>query len=115
MRERQPRACGLALGLGRLSEAFGRPPARPKPSRRPHLPRSTTSSRRDGRQATPGAVVVVGRGDQTSYEKAYGFRATVPAQEPMTLDTVFDLASLTKVVATTTAVMTLDRARPPAP
>ena len=56
---------------------------------------------------TPGAVVVVGRGDQTVYEKAFGLRATVPAEEPMTLDTVFDLASLTKVVATTTAVMTL--------
>jgi uncharacterized protein YbbC (DUF1343 family)/CubicO group peptidase (beta-lactamase class C family) len=56
---------------------------------------------------TPGAVVLVGRGDQTVYEKAFGFRATVPAEEPMTLDTVFDLASLTKVVATTTAVMTL--------
>ena len=56
---------------------------------------------------TPGAVVVVGRGDQTVYEKAFGFRATVPAEEPMTLDTVFDLASLTKVVGTTTAVMTL--------
>jgi uncharacterized protein YbbC (DUF1343 family)/CubicO group peptidase (beta-lactamase class C family) len=56
---------------------------------------------------TPGAVVVVGRGDQTLYEKAFGFRATVPAEEPMSVDTVFDLASLTKVVATTTAVMTL--------
>ena len=56
---------------------------------------------------TPGAVVVVGRGAETIYEKAFGFRATVPAQEPMTLDTVFDLASLTKVVAATTAVMTL--------
>ena len=56
---------------------------------------------------TPGAVVVVGQGDRTLFEKAYGFRATVPAEEPMTLDTVFDLASLTKVVATTTAVMTL--------
>ena len=56
---------------------------------------------------TPGAVVVVGRGDQTLYEKAFGFRATVPAEEPMTLDTVFDLASLTKVVGTTTAMMTL--------
>ncbi len=55
----------------------------------------------------PGAVVLVGRGDQTVYEKAYGFRATVPAREAMTVDTVFDLASLTKVVATTTAVMTL--------
>jgi len=64
---------------------------------------------------TPGAVVVVGHGPSTSlgtsdqpvYEKAFGFRATVPAEEPMSLDTVFDVASLTKVVATTTAVMTL--------
>jgi len=63
---------------------------------------------------TPGAVVVVGRGpstpgagDHTVYEKAFGSRATVPAEEPMTLDTVFDLASLTKVMGTTTAVMTL--------
>lgn len=58
-------------------------------------------------KATPGAVVLVGRGDQTVYEKAYGSRVTVPAEEAMTLDTVFDLASLTKVVGTTTAVMTL--------
>jgi uncharacterized protein YbbC (DUF1343 family)/CubicO group peptidase (beta-lactamase class C family) len=56
---------------------------------------------------TPGAVVVAGQGNQTLYEKAFGFRATVPTEEPMTLDTVFDVASLTKVVATTTAVMTL--------
>ncbi len=56
---------------------------------------------------TPGAVVAAGRGDKTLYEKAFGFRAVVPAQEPMTLDTVFDLASLPMVVATTTAVMTL--------
>jgi uncharacterized protein YbbC (DUF1343 family)/CubicO group peptidase (beta-lactamase class C family) len=56
---------------------------------------------------TPGAIVVYGQGDRTLYEKAFGLRAVVPAEEPMTLDTVFDLASLTKVVATTTAVMTL--------
>jgi uncharacterized protein YbbC (DUF1343 family)/CubicO group peptidase (beta-lactamase class C family) len=64
---------------------------------------------RDGiaAKAAPGVVVVVGRGDQTLYEKAFGLRAIVPAEEPMTLDTVFDLASLTKVVGTTTAVMTL--------
>ncbi|HUQ86046.1 MAG TPA: serine hydrolase [Vicinamibacterales bacterium] len=58
-------------------------------------------------KATPGAVVLIGRGDQTLYEKALGSRATVPAVEPMTLDTIFDLASLTKVVGTTTAMMTL--------
>ena len=59
----------------------------------------------DGRM--PGAVVVVGRGDTVLFEKAYGQRAIAPLAEPMTLDTVFDMASLTKVVATTTAVMQL--------
>jgi uncharacterized protein YbbC (DUF1343 family)/CubicO group peptidase (beta-lactamase class C family) len=55
----------------------------------------------------PGAVVLVGRGDRIVYQKAFGNRALVPAVEPMTLDTMFDLASLTKVVATTTSVMML--------
>jgi CubicO group peptidase (beta-lactamase class C family) len=55
----------------------------------------------------PGAVLLVGRGDRTIYQKAYGHRALVPAREPMTLDTIFDVASLTKVVATTTSIMTL--------
>jgi uncharacterized protein YbbC (DUF1343 family)/CubicO group peptidase (beta-lactamase class C family) len=56
---------------------------------------------------TPGAVVVVGRGDQIVYRQAFGHRAIEPAVETMTIDTIFDLASLTKVVATTTAVMML--------
>jgi uncharacterized protein YbbC (DUF1343 family)/CubicO group peptidase (beta-lactamase class C family) len=55
----------------------------------------------------PGAVVLVGRGDRILYHKAIGNRALVPASEPMTLDTIFDIASLTKVVATTTSVMML--------
>ena len=55
----------------------------------------------------PGAVVLVGHRDRVLYQKAFGNRALVPAVEPMTLDTVFDLASLTKVVATTTSVMML--------
>jgi uncharacterized protein YbbC (DUF1343 family)/CubicO group peptidase (beta-lactamase class C family) len=55
----------------------------------------------------PGAVVVVGVGDRIVYQKAIGDRARVPSREPMTLDTIFDLASLTKVVATTTSVMLL--------
>jgi uncharacterized protein YbbC (DUF1343 family) len=55
----------------------------------------------------PGAVVVVGRGDTVVMRKAYGRRAIQPAPEPMTLDTVFDIASLTKVVAATPAVMML--------
>ena len=55
----------------------------------------------------PGAVVLVGRGDRVVYEKAIGRRALEPAVEAMTLDTMFDVASLTKVVATTTSVMKL--------
>ena len=55
----------------------------------------------------PGAVVLIGRGDRVLYEKAIGHRAVDPAREPMTTDTIFDVASLTKVVATTTSVMKL--------
>ena len=55
----------------------------------------------------PGAVVLVGMGPRTLYHTAIGDRAVVPTPEPMTLDTIFDVASLTKVVATTTSVMIL--------
>ena len=55
----------------------------------------------------PGAVIVAGRGDRVVWRKAYGARALGPPREPMTLDTIFDLASLTKIVATTPAVMQL--------
>jgi uncharacterized protein YbbC (DUF1343 family)/CubicO group peptidase (beta-lactamase class C family) len=59
------------------------------------------------RRELPGAVVLVGRGDAVLYQQAFGNRAHLPAPEPMTADTIFDLASLTKVVATTTSVMQL--------
>jgi uncharacterized protein YbbC (DUF1343 family) len=55
----------------------------------------------------PGAVLIVGHDGKVIYRKAYGERALDPKREPMTLDTVFDLASLTKVIATTTSVMQL--------
>jgi uncharacterized protein YbbC (DUF1343 family)/CubicO group peptidase (beta-lactamase class C family) len=42
-----------------------------------------------------------------AYHKAYGFRSLVPSREPMTEDTIFDAASLTKVIACTPAVMLL--------
>jgi uncharacterized protein YbbC (DUF1343 family)/CubicO group peptidase (beta-lactamase class C family) len=58
-------------------------------------------------QATPGAVLLVGHRGRVVYRKAYGHRAVEPAAEPMTLDTIFDLASLTKVVATAPSVMIL--------
>ena len=59
------------------------------------------------RRELPGAVVLVGRGDDTIYHHAFGDRAVEPAREAMTEDTIFDVASLTKVVATTTSVMQL--------
>ena len=55
----------------------------------------------------PGAVLIVGHDGQVIYRKAYGARALEPRREVMTLDTVFDLASLTKVIVTTPAVMQL--------
>jgi uncharacterized protein YbbC (DUF1343 family)/CubicO group peptidase (beta-lactamase class C family) len=54
----------------------------------------------------PGAVVWVEHGG-TVYNKAYGNRALVPAEEEMTKDTIFDAASITKVVAGTPAIMIL--------
>jgi uncharacterized protein YbbC (DUF1343 family)/CubicO group peptidase (beta-lactamase class C family) len=59
------------------------------------------------RKELPGAVVLVARRGGVVWRKAYGARALVPAREEMTVDTVFDLASLTKVVATATSVMIL--------
>jgi uncharacterized protein YbbC (DUF1343 family)/CubicO group peptidase (beta-lactamase class C family) len=55
----------------------------------------------------PGAVVLVGHNGQVVYRKAYGNRALLPAKEPMTTDTIFDIASLTKIVATTSGMMKL--------
>jgi CubicO group peptidase (beta-lactamase class C family) len=55
----------------------------------------------------PGCVVLVGRRDKIVLLKAYGNKRLKPAVEAMTTDTVFDLASLTKPIATATSVMIL--------
>ena len=55
----------------------------------------------------PGAVLVVGHGGHVVYRHAYGNRAIEPAPEAMTEDTVFDMASLSKVLSTSVAVMEL--------
>lgn len=57
----------------------------------------------------PGAVVLVGHNGAVVYRKAFGNRATTPKPEAMTVDTIFDLASLTKVIVTTTCVMRLEQ------
>jgi uncharacterized protein YbbC (DUF1343 family)/CubicO group peptidase (beta-lactamase class C family) len=59
------------------------------------------------RKDLPGAVVAVGTETGVAWQASVGRRAVQPAPEPMTADTIFDAASLTKVVATTTAVMML--------
>jgi CubicO group peptidase (beta-lactamase class C family) len=55
----------------------------------------------------PGAVVLVGRRGRIAYLKALGYRSLQPDKETMTVDTIFDMASLTKVIATTPAIMLL--------
>ena len=52
----------------------------------------------------PGAVLVIGHDGKVVYRKAYGERSLIPQREPMTVDTIFDAASLTKVIATTSVV-----------
>ena len=60
-----------------------------------------------GRGEVPGAVLIVGNADGVFYRKAYGDRAVKPQAIPMTEDTVFDMASLTKPTATATSIMLL--------
>jgi uncharacterized protein YbbC (DUF1343 family) len=55
----------------------------------------------------PGGVLLVGHNGSVVYRKAFGSRSLEPAREAMTVDTVFDLASLTKCVATTMSMMKL--------
>ncbi len=97
--------------------------ARSQPMRSPGCPRyrpSTSGStlpgwrgsmrRSSGRSPSrkvPGAVVLVGRHGKVAYARAFGQRAIEPRPEPMTRDTVFDMASLTKPMATATSVMIL--------
>ncbi len=55
----------------------------------------------------PGCVVCVGRKDEILLLKAYGNKRLEPSIEPMSVDTVFDMASITKPVATATSIMQL--------
>src|SRR5947209_20616123 len=55
----------------------------------------------------PGAVLLVGHDGKVIYRKAYGRRALAPRPEDMTVDTMFDCASLTKAIATTSSLMKL--------
>ena len=67
----------------------------------------TAVSEAIARKELPGAVVLVGHRGRVVFRKAFGNRAVEPFREAMTVDTVFDVASLTKVVATATSAMIL--------
>jgi uncharacterized protein YbbC (DUF1343 family)/CubicO group peptidase (beta-lactamase class C family) len=59
------------------------------------------------KKAAPGAVLLVGNGGKTIYEKAYGNKALEPDKQPMTTDTIFDMASCSKSIGCATSVMIL--------
>ena len=70
-----------------------------------HLDEILQKALREGE--TQGGVALVTRFGQTVYCKAFGLRAQVPEPEKMTVDTIFDVASMTKVMATAPAIMML--------
>ena len=55
----------------------------------------------------PGAVALVARKGKIVYRKAFGFRSEQPSLEPMTADSIFDVASMTKVMACAPSIMLL--------
>lgn len=58
-------------------------------------------------QKMPGCVVLIGRREEVAYHRAFGNLCVQPDVRPMLTDTVFDLASLTKPIATATSIMLL--------
>src|SRR5262249_48283652 len=106
-----PRAVAAALVLLAAARAPGAlPPAKPAdvgidPLRLARVDAAVEEALKRG--SAPGAVVLVVRKGKVVHRKAYGSRALKPAKEAMTADTVFDLASLTKPLATATSVMLL--------
>jgi len=79
-----------------------------QPSATPDFtPISTLINQAIAAKKLPGAVVLINHNGKKVFEQAYGNRAIEPTIEPMTEDTIFDMASLTKCLATATAIMQL--------
>ncbi|WP_348269405.1 sodium/solute symporter [Edaphobacter paludis] len=94
-------------------------------TRKPHLPGGFIAAKVDTAEPTnfaavstlidnaiafqklPGAVVLIGHDNKVAFEHAYGNRSLEPTEEPMTEDTIFDMASLSKCLSTAVAVMQL--------
>ncbi|XZE20057.1 serine hydrolase domain-containing protein [Pirellulaceae bacterium SH449] len=94
----------IQLGFGRLDDIG-------KPDDRPHLfsaeVKAVVSELVDQSirsSSLPGCVIEVGNAEGPLFLKAFGNRSIEPLVEPMTTDTIFDLASLTKPIATASAI-----------
>ncbi len=99
------RFLALALGIATAAVAQTIPASLPTFAAGPELDAVINQAIRENK--IPGGVLLVGHAGQILYRKAYGYRSLVGLKEPATLDTVYDLASLTKIVATTSAMMKL--------
>jgi CubicO group peptidase (beta-lactamase class C family) len=64
-----------------------------------------------GENAVTGAVLLIGHDENVIFKKAYGTKTPRAGSEPMTIDTIFDTASLTKILVTAPAVMMLAEQR----
>jgi len=105
-------AAAACLLAGSLSALFGQsvPPAKPEDvgMSSKHLAYLDQIVREAlEKKDFPGAVLLVTRKGKTVYRKAFGQSQWLPEPKPMTVDMIFDLASITKPVATATSVMIL--------
>lgn len=94
--------CGIALGI--VTSGVEPLSAAMKPDKLQAIDREIEAA--ISRGDIPGAVLQIESKGEV-YEKAYGKRLVSPGSEAMTVDTIFDLASLTKVMATTPSILKL--------
>ncbi len=100
----------VVLGFGSLVHGEGLPHAKPEEAGmdNAHLARiDEIVAQGIAEKKMPGCVVCIGRQGKIVLLKAYGNKQLQPSEVPMTVDTVFDMASITKPVATATSVMLL--------
>ena len=98
----------MVLGLGVAAALLTPAPASAQalqPGPLSEIPRVVEDAIRAGQ--TPGAVVLVGSQGQVVFSRAFGRTANGPKPRPPAADTLYDIASLTKVVATTPAILQL--------
>jgi SSS family transporter len=107
---------GLLLFLGVMASgaaAYAQPPTPANaqlsnsPTTPDFAPITTLVTQAITAKKLPGAVVLIEHGGRKVFEQAYGSRSTDPTVEPMTEDTIFDMASLSKCLVTATAIMQL--------